>query len=170
MSPGDERRPTGMAELTPALYLAATNPTRHPNESDEYRRARQALLIEEIELRRQTERVAEHRRALPAGGVVPDDYPFVAEDGSEITLSGLFGEHDSLIVYSYMFGPERDAPCPMCTSFMGGLDHKVADLGQRVAIACVARAPIDRLIAAKRARGWTDLPVYSDASGDFTRA
>src|SRR4029077_12907951 len=134
-----------MAELTPAPELAARNPIRHPNESATYREARQALLVEEIELRRQMEHVAEIRRRLPPGGEVPVDYGFVAEDGTAVTLSGLFGEHDTLVLYSYMFGPERDAPCPMCTSFMGGLDHKIADISQRVAVAFVARSPIDRL-------------------------
>src|SRR4029077_2098537 len=33
----------------------------------------------------------------------------------------------------------------------------------------VARSPIDRLMAAKQARGWTRLKVFSDMSGDFTR-
>ncbi|HZB40298.1 MAG TPA: DUF899 family protein [Ilumatobacter sp.] len=159
-----------MTDLTPAADLAARNRTRHPNESDEYRRARQELLVEEIELRRHVERVAEQRRRLPPGGAVPDDYRFVAEDGTEVTLSDLFGEHDALVVYSYMFGPEREAPCPMCTSFMGGFEHKIPDIRQRVALAFTARSPIERLIAAKRARGWTNMPVFSDTSGDFTRA
>jgi predicted dithiol-disulfide oxidoreductase (DUF899 family) len=158
-----------MAALTPAADLAATNPIRHPNETAEYRQARQALLVEEIELRRHAERVAELRRALPAGGEVPQDYRFVAEGGAEVGLRDLFGDHGTLVVYSYMFGPQRDAPCPMCTSFMGGLDHKIADIRQRVAIAFTARSPIDRLVAAKQARGWTDLPVYSDEDGAFTR-
>ena len=160
---------TDPTELTPAAEFAATNTTRHPNESAEYRRARQALLIEEIELRRQTERVAEHRRDLPAGGEVPREYRFVAEDGTDVTLDDLFGQHDTLAVYSYMFGPDREAPCPMCTSHMAAFDHKIADISQRVAIAFTARSPIERLVAAKRARGWTQLPVFSDASGDYTR-
>jgi predicted dithiol-disulfide oxidoreductase (DUF899 family) len=159
-----------VASLTPAADLAAKNPIRHPNESDEYRRARQELLVEEIELRRHAERVAAQRRELPPGGEVPEDYRFVAEDGAEVTLSELFGDHDTLIIYSYMFGPQRDAPCPMCTSFMGSLDHKIADIRQRVAIAFTARSSIERLIDAKKARGWADLPVYSDEHGDYTRA
>lgn len=158
-----------MTELTPATELAATNTIRHPNESAEYRRARQELLVAEIELRRSAERVAEQRRNLPPGGEVPRDYRFVAEDGSPVSLSELFAGHDTLVVYSYMFGPDREAPCPMCTSFMSGLDHKIADIRQRVAIAFSARSPIERLVAAKAARGWSDLPVYSDESGDYTR-
>ena len=158
-----------MAALTPATELAATNPSRHPNESAEYRTARQDLLVEEIELRRQMERVAEMRRGLPPGGEVVADYRFVAEDGREVSLADLFGEHDTLVVYSYMFGPQRDAPCPMCTSFMGGLDHKIADINRRMAIAFTARSPIERLVGFKQARGWTQLPLFSDGKGDYTR-
>jgi len=158
-----------MAELQSAEEMAATNPTRQPNESAEYRTARQELLVEELELRRQMEHVAELRRQLPPGGEVDSDAQFIAEDGSTVTLADLFGDHDSLVVYSYMFGPQRDEPCPMCTSFMGGLDHKIDDIRQRVGIAFTARSPIDRLVAAKQARGWTDLPVYSDERGDYTR-
>jgi predicted dithiol-disulfide oxidoreductase (DUF899 family) len=44
-----------------------------PGESAEYRVARNALLAAEMELRRQTERVAAQRRALPAGGTIPED-------------------------------------------------------------------------------------------------
>jgi len=68
-----------------------------------------------------------------------------------------------------MFGPQRERPCPMCTSLMGSWELKVPDIEQRVALATVARSPIDRLVAAKRARGWTKLKVYSDTDGAFTR-
>ncbi len=158
-----------MAALTSAAELAAKNPIRHPNESEEYRRARQDLLVEEIELRRQAERVASLRRDLPPGGEVPREYHFTDEGGADVSLEDLFGDHDTLVIYSYMFGPQREEPCPMCTSLMGGFDHKIADIRQRVAIAFTARSPIERLIEAKKARGWTDLPVYSDQQGDYTR-
>jgi predicted dithiol-disulfide oxidoreductase (DUF899 family) len=155
--------------LTPASDLAATNPIRHPNESSEYRRARQELLVEEIEVRRHVERVAEMGRQLPPGGEVTGDYHFTAEDGTAVTLADLFGDRDTLVVYSYMFGPQREAPCPMCTSMMGSLDHKINDIRQQVAVAFTARSPIDRMIAAKQARGWKDLPIFSDGDGHYTR-
>lgn len=155
--------------LIPAADLAATNATHHPNESDEYRRARNALLIEEIEVRRHAERVARMRRALPLGGQIPRSYQFVAEGGAPVSIDDLFGDHDTLVVYSYMFGPKREAPCPMCTSFMAGFDHKIDDIRQRVSIAFTARSPIGRMMAAKQDRGWTKLPIYSDTSGDYTR-
>jgi len=155
--------------LIPAATLAAGNTAHFPNESPAYRSARNHLLQEEIELRRAIERVAALRRALPQGGTVTKQYRFVAEDGREVTLEDLFAGKPSLIVYSYMFGPQRQTPCPMCTSFMSSLEKKVADIEQRVGLAMVARAPIAKLKEAKAARGWTDLKIYSDASGDFTR-
>jgi len=62
---------------------------RFPNESDEYRAARDALLDEEIALRRQTEAVAEQRRQLPLGGEVASDYALDGPDGA-VHLSELF--------------------------------------------------------------------------------
>ena len=63
-----------MSDLVPAADFAATNTTRHPNESESYRRSRQNLLVQEIELRRQIERVAQLRRELPLGGEVSEDF------------------------------------------------------------------------------------------------
>ena len=156
------------AELVPAEALAARNQASFPNESEAYRQARNALLVEEIELRRHAERVAEMRRQLPAGGEVQKEYRFVGEAGP-VTLAGLFGDKATLVIYNYMFGPQRAKPCPMCTSLMASFEGKVPDFEQRVALAMVARSPIERLVAAKKARGWTQLKVYSDGEGAFTR-
>ncbi|MGO4832891.1 DUF899 family protein, partial [Rhizobiaceae sp. 2RAB30] len=110
--------------LRPAKELAATNTIRFPNESDAYREARNALLAEEIELRRHIERVAELRRRLPPGGVVTRDYRFEGEDG-EVGLADLFSGKDTLVVYSYMYGPQRARPCPMCTALMSAWDGEL---------------------------------------------
>jgi predicted dithiol-disulfide oxidoreductase (DUF899 family) len=154
--------------LIPATVLAAKNIVSFPNESDEYRRARQALLVEEIELRRHIERVAEQRRALPPGGEVTGDYRFEGEKGP-VRFVDLFGERQSLAVYSYMFGPKRVRPCPMCTSLLSAWDGEWADAEQRIALVVVARSPIERLAAFKTERGWRQLRIYSDGSGDYTR-
>ena len=155
-------------QLVPAVELAARNPMRFPNESDAYRRARQALLAEEIELRRHIERVAEQRRALPPGGEVTGHYRFEGEQGPT-DFAGLFGDKQTLVVYSYMFGPQRERPCPMCTSLLSAWDGEARDIGQRVALAVVARSPIERLTAFKRERGWRDLRLYSDRDGAYSR-
>jgi len=154
--------------LPSATELAAKNEAHFPNESAQYRRARNALLAEEIELRRHIERVAAQRRELPPGGAVAKDYEFIGEEGST-SLSALFGDKPSLVLYSYMFGPQRARPCPMCTSLLSAWDGEAADMQQRIALAVVARSPIERLIEFKRQRGWRALRLYSDPSGEFTR-
>jgi predicted dithiol-disulfide oxidoreductase (DUF899 family) len=154
--------------LKPAAELARINGVRFPNESEEYRRARDALLAEEIELRRHIERVAEQRRALPPGGKVIKDYRFDSEHGA-VSFADLFQDKQTLAVYSYMFGPQRERPCPMCTSLLSAWDGEAKDVEQRIALAVVARSPIQRLLGFKKERGWRGLRLYSDASGEYTR-
>ena len=156
------------APLVPATELVKRNQTTQPNESAEYRRARNELLREEIELRRQIERVAAMRRALPPGGEVRGDYRFEGEQGP-IDFAGLFGDKQTLVVYNYMFGPQRERPCPMCTSLLSAWDGEARDIEQRVALAVVARSPLERLLAFKRERGWRALKLYSDLNGNFSR-
>ena len=140
-------------QLTSAMDLARRNGVRFPNEGDDYRRARDALLAEEIELRRHIERVAEQRRALPPGGVVPKDYRLTGENG-EVGFSALFADKQTLAIYSYMYGPKRQQPCPMCTSLMSASDGEALDVEQRIALVMVARSPIERLLTVKKERGW----------------
>ena len=155
-------------QLKPSSALAKANSVRFPNESNDYRHARDALLAEEIELRRQIERVAAQRRALPPGGTVPKDYALVGENGPT-RFSEMFGDKQTLAVYSYMYGPKRAQPCPMCTSLMSAWDGTSLDVEQRIALVMVARSPIERLLAVKKERGWRNLRLYADLDGDFTR-
>lgn len=157
-----------MTILTPAKDLAATNTASWPNESAAYRKARNELLAEEIELRRHVERVAQMRRALPVGGEAPQDYEFVGESGP-VKLSQLFEGQDTLYIYSYMFGPQRKRPCPMCTSMLDGFAGKVQNIKERIGFVITARSPIERLVEWKKTHGWPDMPLVSDMSGDFTR-
>jgi predicted dithiol-disulfide oxidoreductase (DUF899 family) len=154
--------------LTSATELARANTAQFPNESADYRQARNALLAEELELRRHIARVAEQRRRLPPGGEVTKRYMFEGEQGA-VSLTDLFAGKQTLAIYSFMFGPQRQAICPMCTSFMNVWDHKIPALTERVAIAFVARSPIARIAALKKERGWSRMPLYSDPSGDYTR-
>ena len=153
--------------LTPAKELAAKNTAHFPNESQAYREARNELLAEEIELRRHLWRVAEMRRALPPGGEVTKTYRFEGPNGS-VNLEDLFGDQDTLVVYSMMYGPEREEPCPMCTSQVSAWDPEVPHLEQRIALAIVARSPYERIASFGRERGWRFLRLYSDTTGDYT--
>lgn len=154
--------------LKPAHELAQASATRWPGESAEYRQARTALLAEEIALRRQIQRVAEQRRALPPGPAA-SDYRFLDDQGAEISLADLFGRHDTLFTYLWMYGPERTRPCPMCTSFVGSLDMPAPDIEQRTALAIIGRSPVARQLAFARERGWRNLRFYQAIDDDFVR-
>lgn len=157
-----------MTQLKSATDLAAAAAKPYPNDSAEYREARVALLAEEVELRRHIERVAAQRRALPPGGEARD-YRFKDEDGKTVSLAGLFGGHDTLVTYFWMYGPERERPCPMCTSFLGSLDIPVRDISQRIAMAVIGRSPVERQLAFARERGWSNLKFYATVGDDFAR-
>ena len=157
-----------MTNLTPVKELIKKNDASFPNESDEYRKARNDLLAEEIKLRRHIWRVGEMRRALPPGGEVTTDYRFEGPDG-EVGLEALFGDKDTLVIYSMMYGPKRKQGCPMCTAQLSSWDPEVPHLEQRIALAVVARSPYERIAKYGKSRGWKHLRLYSDPSGDFTK-
>ena len=92
---------------------------RFPGESAKYRAARDQLLEREIELRGAMEAAAAVRRALPPGGVVPEDYLFrgvgPGAAPTAVRLSQLFAPgKQSLVIYSFMFprDPEDQSPGP----------------------------------------------------------
>jgi len=145
-----------------------------PNESTAYREARNSLLKEEMALRRQLERVAAQRRALPPGGEVREGYIFEAAgaDGKpkRVTLSELFAPgKDTLAIYSFMFGPERERPCPGCTHFLDSLDGAARHIQQRMNLAVVAKSPLPRILGFAKERGWRWLPLLSTAGNTFDR-
>lgn len=156
-------------ELKPAAELAAAASKPWPNEPAGYRAAREALLAEEIELRRHIEQVAARRRALPLGGEVSDRYQFEDRDGRRLRIGDLFGDKDVLVAYLWMFGPERERPCPMCTNLLGPLDANARDIEQKVALAVIARSPVARQEAFARERGWRGLRFYQSVGDDFPR-
>lgn len=154
--------------LAPAADLAAKTSKPYPNDTATYRAARTALLMEEIELRRHIERVAAQRRAMPMGGKAPA-YQFLDANGSTVTLADMFGKHDTLITYFWMYGPQRERPCPMCTSLLGSFDIPSHDLTQRVALAVIGRSPVARQLASARERGWRHLEFFQCVGDDFPR-
>jgi predicted dithiol-disulfide oxidoreductase (DUF899 family) len=150
--------------------------TNLPNESDEYLSKREELRLAEIELMRQRERVAELRRALPAGAII-EDYEFLEgpasladgdEPVSKVRLSELFTAPDrSLIIYHFMYGKKQTKACPMCTAWIdcfNGIAHHVA---QNVDFAIVAAADPATLRAHARKRGWERLRLLSAGESTF---
>jgi predicted dithiol-disulfide oxidoreductase (DUF899 family) len=138
---------------------------RFPGETPAYRASRNELLAAERDLRGQVEHVAAMRRKLPLGGLVPQDYIFEqsGESGArKVRLSELFASgKDTLVLYGFMFGPDMKAACPMCTSFLDGLNGNAMHLVRRVNLAVAAKSPIERVQAYASSRGWNHLRMLS---------
>lgn len=144
---------------------------RYPNESKEYRKAREALLKDEQELVAKVKAVAEKRRKLPPGGELKQDYVFRwasnGKVGQPVKFSELFGDRRTLLIYSWMFGPSWDKPCPSCTSLMDGFDRAWYSVSQDAAFAAIAKAQPEKIAAWAAERGWSQIPLVSGFESPF---
>ena len=141
-----------------------------PNESTEYRALRNQLLKAEDELRSKVEAVSALRRRLPMGGKINEDYEFKTIDNDSVKLSKLFhGDKDTLLLYSYMFGPKNATPCPACTSLIDALQGTAIHLTQAVNFAVVMSGSIDQARQIKQDRGWSNINLLSCADNDYNR-
>ncbi len=110
------------------------------------------------------------RRKLPLGGAVPEDYMFDEGDGRQVKLSQLFRDgRDTLLVYSYMFGPNAKQSCPMCTSFLDSIEGAAQHVAQRANLGVVVKSPIGRVREVAQTRGWRRLWLLSSANNDYNR-
>src|SRR5262249_16135153 len=86
----------------------------------------------------------------------------------EVRMSDLFADGmDTLILYSFMFGPKMKSPCTSCTSILDGLNGAAPHIGQRVSFAVVAKSPIERLRDFARSRGWDNLRLLSSEKNSY---
>jgi predicted dithiol-disulfide oxidoreductase (DUF899 family) len=129
--------------LVPARDLAKSAKTPFPGSSDNYLDAQQVPLVAEIELRRLMTSVASQRRALPLGPLVEKNYGFRKEQGEEVSLVDLFGDKETPVAYFWMYDPQRERPCPMCTNWLGSVNGNAADIKQRVALKVFGRSMVD---------------------------
>jgi predicted dithiol-disulfide oxidoreductase (DUF899 family) len=141
---------------------------KFPNENPKYRSARNRLLKAELALRKQVEKVAAQRRKLPLGGKVPEDYEFDGE-GGKVRLSQLFERGNTLVAYSFMYGPNMEHACPMCTAFLDGLDGNAQHVAQRTNLVVIAKSPLERIREYATGRGWLNLRVLSSAGNNYNR-
>ena len=144
---------------------------RFPGESASYRAARDELLRREQALRDAVEDVARLRSSLPLGGRVEQDYLFEEEgEGGtkKVRLSELFRNGKrTLLLYNFMFGPDMEEPCSLCTSILDGLDGQAPHVLQRANLAVVAKSPIKRIRAFARGRAWRNLRLLSSAGTTY---
>jgi predicted dithiol-disulfide oxidoreductase (DUF899 family) len=132
---------------------------------EEHLQARLRLLEAEKEHTRRGDELAAMRRALPWVRI-SKQYMFDTSEG-EKTLAQLFDGRSQLLVYHFMFGPDWDEGCPVCSFWADSFNGAVAHLNQRdVTMACASRAPLERIEAYKRRMGWT-FPWVSSLRSDF---
>jgi predicted dithiol-disulfide oxidoreductase (DUF899 family) len=134
---------------------------------EEWKAERDALLAEEKELTRRGDELASKRRELPWVPVTKD-YRFETEGGTK-TLAELFDGRSQLLVYHFMFGPDWDAGCPVCTSITDTLNAQVPHLKARdTTLLLNSRAPVEKLVAYRKRMGW-DIGWVSSGGSDFNR-
>ena len=141
---------------------------KFPNENRAYRMARDELLEAEKALRKKIESVAALRRKLPPGGEVPEDYGFEGEKG-KLRLSQLFERDDTLVAYSFMYGPKMEHACPMCSSMLDGLNGNAQHIAQRTNLVVIAKSPLQRIVEHAHRRGWNNLKFVSSENNNYNR-
>jgi len=135
---------------------------------NEWQAARDELLEAEKELTRRGDELAEKRRELP-WVPVEKDFRFETTTGTE-SLVDLFEGRSQMLVYHFMFGPDYEAGCTVCSSIADNLNANALHLNAAdVTVLLVSRAPVDRLDAYKERMGWDNLGWASTVGDDFNR-
>jgi predicted dithiol-disulfide oxidoreductase (DUF899 family) len=131
---------------------------------EEWLEARKQLLAKEKEATRVRDALRAERRALPMVEV-EKDYAFEGHDG-KASLLDMFEGRRQLIVQHFMFDPEWGDGCPSCTHFSDDLGHLPHLHEKNTSFVAVSRAPLQKIEAYRRKRGWT-FPWYSSFGSDF---
>jgi predicted dithiol-disulfide oxidoreductase (DUF899 family) len=120
---------------------------------EEWLGARQELIAREKAHTREDDELARGRRDLPWVRV-EKEYVFQTADGRR-TLAELFDGRSQLVIYNFMFGPDYEAGCPVCSSIADSFNGVLAHLQARdVTMVCVSRAPLEKLLAYRDRMGW----------------
>jgi predicted dithiol-disulfide oxidoreductase (DUF899 family) len=132
---------------------------------DEWLVARREFLVKEKEFTRARDALSAQRRALPMVRI-DKDYVFAGAAGPRRLLD-LFEGRRQLIVYHFMFDPDWDEGCPMC-SFLTDNIPNLAHLrdARDTALVLVSRAPLHKITPFRQRMGWT-FPWYSSFGSDF---
>jgi predicted dithiol-disulfide oxidoreductase (DUF899 family) len=134
---------------------------------EEWQAARDEVLQLEKEHTRMADELARKRRGLP-WVAVEKEYSFETTDGTK-SLADLFDGRSQLLVYHFMFGPEYEAGCPVCSSIADNLDANAVHLRARdVTLICSSRAPLEKLQGYKERMGWS-FNWVSTVGSDFHR-
>jgi predicted dithiol-disulfide oxidoreductase (DUF899 family) len=132
----------------------------------EWLAARKALLAQEKAQKREIDQLNADRRRLPMVAVTKD-YQFEGPAGPA-SLLDMFEGQRQLVLQHFMFDPSWDDGCPSCSAGVDEMsDGLLAHLRARdTAFSVVGRAPIAKIEAYKKRKGWT-VPFYSSHGSDF---
>ena len=140
--------------------------------AEEWKNAREDLLVKEKELTRARDALAAERRQMPRMAVT-GEYRFEGPAGP-VSLEDLFAGRRQLIVYRFFFDPDvkgfPEKGCPGC-SFVADQVAHLAHLNARdTTLVFVSRAPQEDIVRLKQRMGWEEIPWYSltdDFDADF---
>jgi len=133
---------------------------------EQWRAAREELLVKEKAATRARDALNAERRRLPMVEV-GEEYVFEGGDG-KATLLDLFEGRHQLVVHHFMFAPEWDAGCRSCSGFLDQIGHLAHLKARGTTFVAVSRAPFTRILPFKARMGWT-LPWFSSFGSDFNR-
>jgi predicted dithiol-disulfide oxidoreductase (DUF899 family) len=131
---------------------------------DRWVAARKELLTHEKELTKHYDRVTAARRRLPMVKI-EKDYLFEDSRGKR-DFKALFEGRRQLVIYHFMFDPAWEKGCPSCTWYIDALGDLSMLPDHDTTFALVSRAPLAKIEAYRKARGW-DIPWYSSFGTDF---
>jgi predicted dithiol-disulfide oxidoreductase (DUF899 family) len=136
--------------------------------ADQWRAARDRLMVKEKAHTRAGDALAAERRRLPMVRI-DKDYVFEGPAG-RARLVDLFQGCRQLLLYHFMFAPGvggwPDAGCPGCSWFVDQIGHLEHLQARDVSFALVSRAPLANIERYRARMGWT-LPWFSSAGSDF---
>jgi predicted dithiol-disulfide oxidoreductase (DUF899 family) len=140
--------------------------TPHPPivSREEWLAARKKLLDHEKDLTKHYDRVNAERRRLPMVKI-EKAYVFDGPSGKQ-SLRDLFDGRRQLIVYHFMFDPAWDKGCPGCTGFVDALGDLSLLQKKDTTFVVVSRAPLAKLEAYKKEKGWS-IAWFSSFGSDF---
>jgi predicted dithiol-disulfide oxidoreductase (DUF899 family) len=88
--------------------------------------------------------------------------------GKSVKFSELFADKNTLLLYSFMYGPNWDNPSPSCTSLVDGFDRTWYQVTQSgAAFVAIAKAPAARINAWARQRGWSQIALVSGSNSTY---
>jgi predicted dithiol-disulfide oxidoreductase (DUF899 family) len=147
--------------------------TEHPIVTpEEWKAAREELLVKEKDYLRAGDALAAERRRMP-WMPVEKDYEFIGPNGPA-SFADLFDGRRQLIVYRAFYGPEvtsygqgsygvasyPERACVGCSLVADQVAHPAHLSGRDTSLAFVSRAPQDKIQDLKERHGWEHIPWY----------